>query len=75
MNKKNIHIVKREPMVWYKSLLVRAAAVIASLLLSAVVITVLTKKRTADGVVIYPIVKIFFQHFECRCYQFSVCFI
>ena len=37
-----LHIVKREPMPWFKSMLVRAVAIIASLLLSAVVITLLT---------------------------------
>ena len=45
MNKNKFHIVKRDPMVWYKSFLVRAAAILASLLVSAVVITVLTKKN------------------------------
>ena len=45
MKKMNFHIVKREPMVWYKSVLVRAAAIIASLLVSAVVITLLTSKN------------------------------
>lgn len=48
MNKGKFHIAKREPMVWYKSLLVRALAVIASLLVSAVVITVLTKKNPIE---------------------------
>ena len=37
-----LHIVKREPMPWFKSMLVRAIAIVASLLLSAVVITLLT---------------------------------
>lgn len=45
MNKLNIHIVKRDAVIWYKSFLVRAVAVIASLLVSAVVITLLTKKN------------------------------
>lgn len=45
MKKMNFHIVKREPMVWYKAVLVRAAAIIASLLVSAVVITMLTSKN------------------------------
>ncbi len=45
MNKMNIHIVKRDTVVWYKSVLVRAAAIIASLLVSAVVITLLTGKN------------------------------
>ncbi len=35
------HIVKREPMAWYKALLVRAIAVVGALLVSAVVITLL----------------------------------
>ncbi len=37
------HIVKREPMAWYYNFGVRAAAVIIALLISAVVITALTK--------------------------------
>ena len=45
MKNMNFHIVKREPMVWYKSILVRAAAVVASLLVSAVVIMLLTNKN------------------------------
>ncbi len=45
MKKMNFHIVKREPMVWYKAVLVRAVAIIASLLVSAVVITMLTSKN------------------------------
>ena len=45
MKNMNFHIVKREPMVWYKSLLVRAVAVVASLLVSAVVIMLLTNKN------------------------------
>ncbi len=48
MNKKKFHIVKREPMVWYKNLLVRALAVLASLVVSAVVITILTKKNPLE---------------------------
>ncbi len=39
------HIVKREPMAWYYNFGVRAAAIIIALLVSAVVITVLTKKN------------------------------
>ena len=38
------HIVKREPMTWYAALGVRIAAIVAALLLSAVVITLLTQK-------------------------------
>ena len=45
MKKMNFHIVKREPMEWYKNVLVRAVAIIASLLVSAVVITMLTGKN------------------------------
>lgn len=45
MKKMNFHIVKREPMVWYKAVLVRAIAIIASLLVSAVVIMMLTSKN------------------------------
>ncbi len=45
MKNMNFHIVKREPMVWYKAVLVRAIAIIASLLVSAVVIMMLTSKN------------------------------
>jgi len=48
MKKMNFHIVKREPMIWYKAVLVRAAAIIASLLVSAVVITMLTSKNPLE---------------------------
>ncbi|MBE6775915.1 MAG: ABC transporter permease [Ruminococcaceae bacterium] len=48
MNKMNIHIVKRDAVVWYKSFAVRAAAIIASLLVSAVVITLLTGKNPIE---------------------------
>ncbi|MBQ7117615.1 MAG: ABC transporter permease [Clostridia bacterium] len=48
MNKLNIHIVKRDTVVWYKSFLVRAIAIIASLLVSAVVITLLTGKNPIE---------------------------
>ena len=37
------HIVKREPLPWYKALLVRAIAVISALIVSAVVITLLAE--------------------------------
>ena len=37
------HIVKREPLPWYKALLVRAIAIISALLVSAVVITALAE--------------------------------
>ncbi len=37
------HIVKREPLPWYKALLVRIIAIIAALLVSAVVITLLAE--------------------------------
>ena len=45
MNLFGFHIIKREPMAWYKGMLVRAVAIIASLILSAVVITLLTYKN------------------------------
>lgn len=45
MKNMNFHIVKREPMVWYKSILVRAIAIVASLLVSAVLIMLLTNKN------------------------------
>ncbi len=48
MKKMNFHIVKREPMVWYKAVLVRAIAIIASLLVSAVVIMMLTSKNPIE---------------------------
>lgn len=48
MNKMNVHIVKRDGVVWYKSFLVRAAAIIASLLVSAVAITLLTQKNPIE---------------------------
>lgn len=48
MKKMNLHIVKREPMVWYKAVLVRAIAIIASLLVSAVVIMLLTSKNPIE---------------------------
>lgn len=37
------HIVKREPLPWYKALLIRIIAIIAALLVSAVVITLLAE--------------------------------
>lgn len=45
MKKLNFHIAKREPMAWYKNLIVRAIAILASLLVSAVVIMLLTQKN------------------------------
>ncbi len=42
---KAFHIVKREPMAWYCNFGVRAAAIVLALLVSAVVITALTKKN------------------------------
>ncbi len=48
MNKKSFHIVKREPMPWYFNVLVRAAAIVASLIVSAVVIMALTKKNPIE---------------------------
>ncbi len=48
MKKTNFHIVKREPMPWHFNMLVRAVAIIASLLVSAVVITLLAKKNPIE---------------------------
>ncbi len=48
MKKNTIHIVKREPMAWYLNMLVRAGAIVASLLVSAVVIMLLTKKNPIE---------------------------
>ncbi len=48
MKKMNFHIVKREPMAWYYNVLVRAAAIVASLIVSAVVIMMLTKKNPIE---------------------------
>ena len=45
MKKLNFHIAKREPLAWYKNLLVRLVAILASLLVSAVVIMLLTQKN------------------------------
>ncbi len=42
------HIVKRDPMAWYYNLLVRAAAVIMALLVSAVLITLMTQKNPIE---------------------------
>ncbi len=44
----NFHIAKREPMAWYKNVLVRAAAILASLITSAVVIMLLTQKNPLE---------------------------
>ncbi len=48
MKKSSFHLVKREPMVWYKNVFVRAIAIIASLIVSAVVITILTGKNPLE---------------------------
>lgn len=48
MKKTNFHIVKRDAVPWHFSVLIRIAAIIASLLVSAVVITVLTKKNPIE---------------------------
>ncbi|MBR0348984.1 MAG: ABC transporter permease [Clostridia bacterium] len=48
MNKMSFHLVKREPMVWYKNVFVRAIAIIASLIVSAVAITILTGKNPLE---------------------------
>ena len=44
-NSPSFHIVKREPLVWYKSLAIRAAAVLLALVVSGIVITLLTDKN------------------------------
>ncbi|MBQ8164583.1 MAG: ABC transporter permease [Clostridia bacterium] len=43
-----IHITKRASMVWYKAWIVRAVAIVAALLVSAVVITLLTKDNPVE---------------------------
>ncbi len=48
VHKQLFHIVKREPMTWYKAILVRAAAIVASLLVCAFVITYFTEKNPID---------------------------
>ncbi|MDD6527874.1 MAG: ABC transporter permease [Oscillospiraceae bacterium] len=48
MKKANFHIVKREPMAWYYNLLVRVISIIASLVVCAVVIMLLTKKNPIE---------------------------
>lgn len=48
MKKMNFHIVKRDQVAWYYSFLVRAVAILASLLVSAVVITLLTQKNPIE---------------------------
>ncbi len=48
MKKPNFHIVKREPMAWYFNVLVRAAAIVASLVVSGIVIMMLTKKNPIE---------------------------
>ena len=45
MKKMNFHIVKRDQVSWKYSFLIRALAILASLLVSAVVITLLTQKN------------------------------
>ncbi len=47
-NKTTFHIVKRQPLPWYKSLAVRAIAIIAALLVSAVVIMLLADKNPLE---------------------------
>lgn len=42
------HIVKREPMAWYYRVGVRAAAILAALIVTGVVITLLTKKNPIE---------------------------
>ena len=48
MKNMNFHIVKRDQVSWKYSFLVRAFAILASLLVSAVVITILTKKNPIE---------------------------
>lgn len=48
MKNMNFHIVKRDQVAWYYSFLVRAVAILASLIVSAVVITLLTKKNPIE---------------------------
>lgn len=43
-----VHIVKREPLPWYAALGVRVAAIVAALVISAVVITMLTQKNPLE---------------------------
>lgn len=42
------HIVKREPMAWYYNVLVRAVAIIMALVVSAILITLMTKKNPIE---------------------------
>ena len=44
-NRKFFHIIKREPLPWYKSFLVRAIAIVSALVVCAVVITLLANKN------------------------------
>ncbi len=44
-NSLSFHIVKREQIVWYKGLAIRAAAVVLALVVSGIVITLLTDKN------------------------------
>ncbi len=48
MKNLNFHIAKREPLAWYKNVLIRALAILASLVVSAVVIMLLTKKNPLE---------------------------
>lgn len=48
MKKLNFHMAKRAPMPWYFNLLIRAVAIVSALLVSAVLITILTKKNPID---------------------------
>lgn len=45
---KLFHIAKRDPMVWYKAVGVRAVAIILALIFSSVIIMLLTKKNPID---------------------------
>ena len=45
MGKFSLRIVKKEPMVWYWGMAIRAIAIVLALLVSAVVIMLLTDKN------------------------------
>ena len=65
MKNLNFHIAKREPMAWYKSVLVRAFAILASLVVSGVVIMLLTNSEKAKQlreVASYRLNKFFKRH-------------
>ena len=45
---KLFHVVKRDPMVWYKAFGVRAIAILVALIVSSVILVLLTKKNPFD---------------------------